>query len=497
MRKGKSVIGKPLLSLADGTTLDHVKDVVLGPQNDRIAGLLVSEGGLLSSSTIVPFEEITSFGKDAVMVKTPNSVMPASATPRMKAILEQDASLLGTKVYTETGDEQGKVSDVYFDESTGSIMGMELSAGALSDAKDGARYLPIEDVIRVGKDAVYVHPEAADTLAQQKGGISGALSDTRDKAKDALSGAADSAKGAASNASDNARDNAADASPEDRLIGKRSGKDVEDDSGSVLVPSGRRITPDDVQRAKDANKLPALTAAAGLGEVGAAGEGVKDALGTVGDNAASLWDRFTTKIGEMTDSTGARMDEESTKRRLGQIEDAVGRPVTKVILDLEDTVVLDLGDIITHAAIQQAHEAGALDSLLDSVYKGEVTFERDEMKARKPGAAHLDKASVPGVSAPIVEEMRDKVESAEEERERQAEEKKQQAEADRTQRETDAAAKKAEREQAAAQRKAEADAGKAEADAAKAEKEGKAASSSPGTAVGPGQEPVSSASREA
>ena len=98
------------------------------------------------------------------------------------------------------------------------------------------------------------------------------------------------------------------------------------------------------------------------------------------------------------------------KERLKKIEDAVGRPVTKAILDLQDAVVLDVGDLVTHAAVQRAHDAGSLDSLLDSVYRAEVQFDKDELRARRPGEATLDQAA--GTGAPVVEEMRATVQQA-------------------------------------------------------------------------------------
>ena len=55
MRKGKSVIGKPILSLADGARLHEVKDVILGADNDTVVGLLADEGGFLASSLVIPF----------------------------------------------------------------------------------------------------------------------------------------------------------------------------------------------------------------------------------------------------------------------------------------------------------------------------------------------------------------------------------------------------------------------------------------------------------
>ena len=75
----------------------------------------------------------------------------------------------------------------------------------------------------------------------------------------------------------------------------------------------------------------------------------------------------------------------------------MSRPVTKVFLDLEDRVILDLGDLITHAAVQRAHDAGALDGLLGSVYKGEVAFRRDGVRAQRPGEAALESRRGSGI----------------------------------------------------------------------------------------------------
>ena len=236
-------------------------------------------------------------------------------------------------------------------------------------------------------------------------------------------------------ATDGARAATENAKPEDALLGKRTGKDVEDDNGAVVVPAGRRVTSADIEAARAADKLGDLTTAVGLGEAGLAAAGAKDALGEVGDNAASLWDKFTRKVGEMTDAGGParrpRTDQASSERDRGRRRPAGHQG----FLDLEDSVILDLGDLITHAAVQRAHDAGSLDKLHSSVYKGEVAFERDEMRAEKPGEANLEQASTPGISAPVVEELRIKVDETERQREEEAEAKKAQADEDRETRE--------------------------------------------------------------
>ena len=431
MRKGKSVIGKPILSFDEGMRIGEVRDVVLDADNDRVAALLAEEGGLFAGSKIVPMAEVASFGRDAVIVRSQASISPAGDDPGMQAILNRKDSLIGTKVFTVSGDDQGSVADIYFDEADGRVDALEISGGRVTDLTSGTRHLPVTEVVRTGPDVLYVEPEAAEHLDQQRGGMTGAIADAGDKARDVAGSASSAASGAAAKATDAA----AQQSPEDQLIGKRAGRDVEDDEGAVLVANGQRITPEAVARTKTAGKLPQLTAAAGLGELGAAGAGTADAVENAGDKAGALWDKFTAKLGDMTDATGRRVDEQQTKQRLATIEDAVGRPVTKVILDLQDEVILDVGDLVTHAAIQRSHDAGSLDSLLGSVYKAEVTFEKDELRARKPGVASLEQAA--GEGAPIVEELRTKVETAERERAEAKDASREADEADRSRRAED------------------------------------------------------------
>lgn len=444
MRKGKSVIGKPVLSRADGRVLRNVKDVILGAENDSIAGLLVDEGGLLSSSVVVPIDQIASFGRDAVVVQSSESVVAADEAPTVKAILDRNQSLLGTRVYTESGDDQGKVSDVYFDETSGRVLGLEVSAGTMGDVTSGRHYLPVEDILGIGPDVLYVRPETAEALEAQRGGISGALAQAGERTRDAATSAREAVPGSS-------------VRPEEQLIGRRTGRDVEDETGAVIVPAGRRVTTQDVERARAANRLPLLTASVAAGDAERARVAASDAVADAGDTAGDLWDRFTQKLGEVTDATGRRVDEEQTKRRLKQIEDAVGRPVTKVILDLDDRVILDLGDIITHTAIQRAHEAGALDSLLDSVYKGDVSFAKDEMRARRPGEANLEAAQASTDRPAIVEELRGRVDEAERQRQEDAEQRRQEQEAARQDRETQRHARRRDREtQAQAREQAQA-----------------------------------------
>jgi len=449
MRKGKSVIGKNVLSLEDGTRLEQVRDVIVDPSGQRLMALVVDEGGLMASAKVVPIEEVSSFGRDAVVVQGRDSIVTTSEREGLREIVEHDETIIGKKVFTIEGDEQGTIADIYFEEQTGAVTGYEVSGGLLGDAARGTSYLATEDITTLGLDVVYVRPDVATTLDEQVGGIQGAVRGAGDKLGEASTSAGEKL-GQVRDEAGRRGTRAGDASG-DALIGKRTGSDVESDSGSVIVPRGRRVRSEDVAAAKAAGKLPALTSSVALYAAQEAGAGAQDALGNAGDSAASLWDQFTAKIGEMTDATGKRVDEEQTKRRLADIADAIGRPVTKVILDRQDNVILNLGDIITHQAVQRAHDAGGLDSLLGSVYKANVEFTKSEMRAPADvdAEATVDKATG---GATVVDQLEGKVESAQRERQTDQERKKSQGETEREQRRQERETRRREREREAEQR---------------------------------------------
>src|SRR5215208_148517 len=224
MRKGKSVVGQQVLSLTDGRRLDTVKDLVISAGNDAIVALLVDEGGLLSSSKVVPLESVVSFGRDSVVIQGTDAIVSASADPDVKAILDRKDSLLGKKVFTDTGQQMGTISDMYFDDSSGRIHGFEVSGGVFGDITRGTSYLPVEDIERMGPDVIFIRPSTAEALDAQVGGVQGALQSAGQKAGQKMG-----------ELGSEAQSGIAQREPEKALIGRRAGSDVMDENGEVVV----------------------------------------------------------------------------------------------------------------------------------------------------------------------------------------------------------------------------------------------------------------------
>jgi uncharacterized protein YrrD len=443
MRKGKNVIGQTVISLEDGRKIDSVKDLLINERNDTVVGLLVDEGGLLSSSRVVPIEGIHSFGRDAVVIASANAVISASADPEIKAIINRNEQLLTKRVLTNTGDKLGQIADMYFEERDGRITGFEVSGGMLGDIARGTSHLPVDGIDRMGPDVIFVTPETGDDLYNQVGGLEGAMNDAGKKMGDATDKAS-----ARAQAAFNERE------PEKSLIGRRVGSDVADENGRIVVPNGQRIRAEHVEWAKQTDNMGVLSRAAGSGQMADAGDRAGAGLEAAGDNVSSMWDRFTQRLSEMRDEDGKRVADSQVRVRLNQIADAIGRPVGKVILDRSDNVILDFGDIITHQAVQQADDAGMLDTLLGSVYRAEFGLPLDQLRANQPASAAVQKASG---GAALVDELEQKAQQAEEERKQREQSERQEAQQAQQQREREREERARKRDEQESQRQREID----------------------------------------
>jgi uncharacterized protein YrrD len=164
MIKAQSIIGKPVLSRADGERLDSVKDIIIGKDHTHVIALLISEGGLFSKPTVVPIQSVVSFGKDAVVITESQAATRADHVPEVAAALDMDEKLGGKSVYSETGDQHGKLADIYFDDKTGQITGVDVTDLGPGAASKSVAFLDMGDVISFGADAVVISGAAISKL---------------------------------------------------------------------------------------------------------------------------------------------------------------------------------------------------------------------------------------------------------------------------------------------------------------------------------------------
>ena len=418
MLKGSDTIGLPVVTFDTGEQIEKVTDVVFNHESGQVVGFLVDEGGWFSAARVVPFDSVQSVGPDALVVSSKGAVVDASGIPEVARILKRDNVLKGTKIMTTDGRDLGSMRDLYYDEATGRIEGFDVSGGLFADAYQGRSFVPAPQTINIGEDVAFVPSETADLMKEQVGGIKGAAQSLGEKIKEGAEAAGEKVQEGAQAVGEKVQAGTAaageklragaDAAREglekvgaaasgtllEEAKGKRVREPVRDRNGYFLAAPGQIVTEQVIERARSNNQEQALLAAVGLstgeatsakvkGAASSAGSGLKEGAADLKEGATNLWDKVKDKLGEAKD----RSKQELEERR---IRGALGRPVTRVILDKQDNVILNVGELITHAAIEQARAGGELEVLLDSVYKGEPDIAQAELRADESGSAALE-----------------------------------------------------------------------------------------------------------
>jgi uncharacterized protein YrrD len=174
----------------------------------------------------------------------------------------------------------------------------------------------------------------------------------------------------------------------EQALGRRVNKIIFTPEGSVVAVAGQIVTARVIERAKTEHQEQALLESVSLTTGDALRTTSSDVGQQVKEGAKGLW--------EQVKETASNMQEHGTQViEDKRIKGALGRPVTRVILDRNDEVILNVGELITHQAIAISRQADVLEVLLDSVYTEKPRLSLDELRAPEPGRASLEEIRDP------------------------------------------------------------------------------------------------------
>ncbi|OYD91379.1 hypothetical protein CDG77_15710 [Nostoc sp. 'Peltigera membranacea cyanobiont' 213] len=178
-----------------------------------------------------------------------------------------------------------------------------------------------------------------------------------------------------------------------QVRGRRVLQTVRADDGLIIAASGQIVTESILDRAQIYGKEAELLSAAGLALATAVSSSANDTwletkvqLRDGASVAQKNLNTFWQTLKEQAEKLQGRSTRALKKQR---IEQALGRPVTRVILDPQDNVILNVGELITHRAVRQAEESGVLNILVSSVYIKEPEISDRELRAQEHGMAAL------------------------------------------------------------------------------------------------------------
>ena len=511
MRKGRDVIGKPVIAYDSGEQIETVIDVIFDQHENCLLGFLIDEGGWFSNAKVLPLDRVKAIGVDALIILSKDSIAPSSDYPRIHQVLEHNNILNGTKIMTTDGRDLGTLVDFYFDEMTGVVEGYEASGGLFADAYSGRSFVPAPQTLKIGEDIAFVPAETAEMMQEQVGGLKAAMQNAGEKIQDTAQVAGAKLQETAQVAGVKLQETAQVAGAKlqetaqvageklqetaqvtgeklqvagrlasskvtnaiidreaqkefvigkvaqknvsmptgDHLVsigetitsqmalaaehldildelyrsaggslrdpfsdrvgaavagftieqaeGRRAHQSVYTPEGYIVAAQGQIVTLQVINRAKTHHQEAALLEAVGLSNSGAAqskastlasttGDRLSSTAADVGDHlqegAAKLWDKVKETASDLQERSAEAIDEK-------RIKGALGRPTTRVILDTNDEVILNVGELITHRSIESARSAGLLSLLLDSVYTETPHLSLDDLKAPGVGKSAL------------------------------------------------------------------------------------------------------------
>jgi uncharacterized protein YrrD len=478
VRKGKDIIGKPIVAYDTGEKIVNIIDLIFDQNDNTLLGFLTQESSLFNDAKVLPLSLVKAIGVDAVIIPGREAIAPSRNHDLIHKILDRHHVLNGTRIMTTDGRNLGKLVDFYFDETTGKIEGYETSGGLFADAYSGRSFVPAPKTLKIGRDVAFVPIETIALMEEQVGGIKAAMQSASEKlqttAKVAgerlqdgsqIAGEKLQAAGRLANASltdaiversaqkaftigkvarqtvrtqdgrtviiagETISPSVASAAEQlnlldelyrsaggslseplrdrfdatvagltvEQALGNRAQRAVYTPAGYIIAAQGQIVTVRAIERAKSAHQEAALLDAVGLSPTTAAqsqagilatttGERLQTNTAIAGERlqsgAANIWD----KVKETANDLQGRSTQAIEEKR---IKGALGRPTTRVILDRHDEVILNVGELIGHKAIESAREAGMLDVLLDSVYTETPQLSLQELKAPEKGRSAL------------------------------------------------------------------------------------------------------------
>ncbi len=374
MRKGSDLIGKTVITFDTGKRLSRVQDLIFDQEQNQLLALLIDEGGLFRSATVLPLESVQAIGTDAIVVPSRSAIDSAEHFPRIRRILEYNNVLKGTILLTVDGRYLGRMVDLYFDDQTRAIEGYEVSGGLFADTYTGRSFVPAPKTIHIGDDVAFVPSEVADLMEEQVGGLKAALQTAGENLQtatqttgDRLQSATEQTKLGFQEAGRNASVSLTNAivSPAEQkayVVGKPVQTEVKTADGLVVFPAGQTVTAEDAAFAEQQGLLTALFQATGgnvrqqMGERFQTGsEQLSDRLRNLSSEARE--NLLLAQRSASTSLTNAMMSPEEQKAAV------VGKVSQRIITAPDGTVLVVAGQHITPAIAEAAEDWGLLDEL--------------------------------------------------------------------------------------------------------------------------------------
>ncbi len=241
MKKSIEIIGLPVISIVEGTELGTVKNLLINPADGSVT-ILIDDAKWYWGAKFLPLAAVTGLGEYAITIENSDAILTLTDAPEVEKLIVADLKVIGTKVLTKNGRIQGKVTEIFIDNS-GKIVACEIE-----DLNGETTNIDAQHILTFGKDVLIISDgnEIVTGSPIVKNVISSSAKDSlippvvpEIKQQEELK---------ASVSDDSARK--FDEKNRKYLIGKKASRRIETANGLLIVEEGGEITEEILQKAK-------------------------------------------------------------------------------------------------------------------------------------------------------------------------------------------------------------------------------------------------------
>jgi uncharacterized protein YrrD len=151
----RDLIGKLIVSIANGEIVGKVRDVLIDPNSLEIAALVLPAKLFRRQAMIIPRSVVHLFGKDVILVKSNETMARDDSLEHVASLIAVSAQMKGRPVATERGVRLGLMDDVIVD-AQGKVTGYHLSKVYVSGSLARTQEVPLSAVRSMGPDLLLI-----------------------------------------------------------------------------------------------------------------------------------------------------------------------------------------------------------------------------------------------------------------------------------------------------------------------------------------------------
>ena len=167
--EAKSLSNLPIISLDSGKNLGFLNNIIIDPENGKIAGVVTQSIAFWKSPKALAFNDIYEFSIESIVVRDDESLSDISEVIRIKDIVKRKIYILGSKVVTEFGKNLGRVDDFIINVDLGILVKIYVESFLSKGYLKGNLIIPANKIILIEHKKITIKDDTLVEKASKQG----------------------------------------------------------------------------------------------------------------------------------------------------------------------------------------------------------------------------------------------------------------------------------------------------------------------------------------